>query len=207
MTHRRLTLAGEAGAAGANGKSAYELAVEKGYTGTLEEWLASLTGATGATGAAGATGATGATGAAGADGSDGADGRNGRDGKDGKDGKDGNGIAGIAKTATNGNVDTYTISFTDGTSAAFTVTNGKDGVGVAFAAFNEKGELVFTLTDGTIINLGPLPGGAAPAIEVVPGDKGGASAAVPIALGSAAVSLASLLGWLIPLLRRKTGGQ
>ena len=35
------------GADGADGKSAYDLAVEKGYTGTLEEWLASLVGARG----------------------------------------------------------------------------------------------------------------------------------------------------------------
>ena len=38
---------GPAGADGADGKSAYELAVEEGYTGTEEEWLASLHGADG----------------------------------------------------------------------------------------------------------------------------------------------------------------
>ena len=38
------------GADGANGKSAYELAVEKGYGGTLDEWLASLEGSNGASG-------------------------------------------------------------------------------------------------------------------------------------------------------------
>ena len=32
---------------GTNGKSAYDLAVEKGYSGTLDEWLASLKGSTG----------------------------------------------------------------------------------------------------------------------------------------------------------------
>ena len=47
----------------------------------------------------GATGATGATGAA------------------------GRGITSIAKTATSGVVDTYTISYTDGTTSTFTVTN------------------------------------------------------------------------------------
>lgn len=36
----------------------------------------------------------------------------------------GNGISGISKTGTSGNVDTYTIAFTDGTTATFTVTNG-----------------------------------------------------------------------------------
>jgi len=41
----------------------------------------------------------------------------------------------------------------DGTSATFTVTDGKDGVGVASVAFNENGGLAFILTDGTAINL------------------------------------------------------
>lgn len=45
----------------------------------------------------------------------------------GRDGKDGVGIASIEKTGTIGNVDTYTITYTDGTTSTFTVTNGKDG--------------------------------------------------------------------------------
>ena len=40
---------------GADGKSAYDLAVENGYKGTLVEWLASLVGETGAAGADGYT--------------------------------------------------------------------------------------------------------------------------------------------------------
>lgn len=39
----------------------------------------------------------------------------------------GNGINNIAKTSTSGNVDTYTITFDDGTTETFTVTNGIDG--------------------------------------------------------------------------------
>lgn len=53
---------------GDDGLSAYELAVRNGYSGTLSMWLESLRGE---------------------DGQDGRDGRDGRDGKDGKDGKDG----------------------------------------------------------------------------------------------------------------------
>lgn len=53
---------------GSNGKSAYELAVENEYSGTIEEWLESLNGTNGK------------------DGSDGSDGEDGKDGKDGKDG-------------------------------------------------------------------------------------------------------------------------
>jgi hypothetical protein len=45
----------------------------------------------------------------------------------GDPGADGNGIASITKTATSGLVDTYTITYTDGTTSTFAVTNGKDG--------------------------------------------------------------------------------
>ena len=48
-------------------------------------------------------------------------------GEDGADGADGNGIASITKTATSGLVDTYTITYTDGTTTTFNVTNGEDG--------------------------------------------------------------------------------
>lgn len=48
-------------------------------------------------------------------------------GNDGSDGADGNGIAKIELTKTEGNVDTYTITFTDSTTFVFTVTNGTDG--------------------------------------------------------------------------------
>ena len=54
--------AGSNGLNGANGKSAYELAVEKGYTGTLDEWLASLVGPKGADGANGTNGINGTNG-------------------------------------------------------------------------------------------------------------------------------------------------
>ena len=47
------------GEKGADGKSAYDIAVEKGYTGTVEEWLASIVGAKGDKGDTGATGAQG----------------------------------------------------------------------------------------------------------------------------------------------------
>lgn len=42
-------------------------------------------------------------------------------------GTDGRAIASITQTSTTGNVDTYTISYSDGTSSTFTVTNGTDG--------------------------------------------------------------------------------
>ena len=45
----------------------------------------------------------------------------------GADGSDGVGIASIEKTSTAGLVDTYTITYTDGGTDTFTVTNGADG--------------------------------------------------------------------------------
>ena len=41
--------------------------------------------------------------------------------------KNGKGITSIAKTGTSGLVDTYTISYNDGTTGTFTVTNGAKG--------------------------------------------------------------------------------
>lgn len=48
-------------------------------------------------------------------------------GTDGTDGADGNGIASIDLTSSVGNVDTYTITYTDGTTDTFEITNGVDG--------------------------------------------------------------------------------
>ena len=62
---------------GGTGKSAYEIAVEHGFTGTEEQWLLSLHGS---------DGRDGVDGQPGIDGKDGRDGANGKDGVDGKDG-------------------------------------------------------------------------------------------------------------------------
>ena len=75
----------------------------------------------------GAAGATGETGPQGPQGETGATGPQGPQGLPGAQGETGNGIASIAKTNTADNVDTYTITFTDGTSTTFTVTNGAQG--------------------------------------------------------------------------------
>ena len=74
---------------GKDGKSAYEIAVDNGYPGTEQAWLASLkgdkgdTGEPGAAGEKGEPGEKGDTGAAGKDGRDGTDGAAGRDGENG----------------------------------------------------------------------------------------------------------------------------
>ena len=61
------------------GLSAYDLAVQNGFVGTLDEWLESLKGADGADGINGTNGKDGENGK---DGADGSDGRNGIDGQD-----------------------------------------------------------------------------------------------------------------------------
>lgn len=48
-------------------------------------------------------------------------------GSDGADGEDGNGIVSIELTSSSGNVDTYTITYDNGDTTTFTVTNGVDG--------------------------------------------------------------------------------
>jgi len=107
---------GKDGRDGLDGESAYVIAVDTGFVGTEEDWLASLVGARGAdgadgakgdqgdrgeqgvkgdTGARGEKGDTGSRGEVGADGVDGdkgdpgAPGRDGIDGADGTDGRDG----------------------------------------------------------------------------------------------------------------------
>lgn len=51
-------------------------------------------------------------------------GATGAEGPEGPTGPTGNGISGIEKTGTSGNVDTYTILYTNGQTTTFTVTNG-----------------------------------------------------------------------------------
>ncbi len=69
-----------------NGRSAYEIALDEGFEGTVDEWLESLKGAT---------------------------------------------VKKVEKTSTNGLVDTYTITFSDNTTAFFNVTNGASAYEVA----------------------------------------------------------------------------
>ena len=76
----------QTGANGKDGCSAYEIAIENGFVGTVAEWLESLKGRDGIDGKDGLPGKDGKDGA---DGLPGKDGTNGKDGKDGRDGKDG----------------------------------------------------------------------------------------------------------------------
>lgn len=85
-------------------------------------------------------------------------------GNTGATGATGNGIASISKTGTSGLVDTYTITYTNGNTATFTVTNGEDG------ADGQDGSAA-TITVGTTTT-----GGAGTSASVV--NSGTSSAAV-----------------------------
>lgn len=97
---------------GPRGYSAYEIAVQEGFVGTEEEWLASLVGPEGKQGKEGKRGIQGPRG---------------QQGDKGDTGATGNGILSIQKTATADLVDIYTIMYANGSTTTFDVTNGKDG--------------------------------------------------------------------------------
>ena len=95
------------------GLSAYEVAVDNGFTGSEEDWLDSLVGPAGPTGPAGADGPAGPTGPAGADGpagptgpagADGATGPTGPAGADGADGATGPAGAGLPTGGAEGQI-------------------------------------------------------------------------------------------------------
>ena len=156
-----------------NGKSAYEIAKESGYTGTESEFSASL--------AANAKGDAVSIKSASfnqagelilllSDGSSlnvgravGAAGANGKNGTDGADGKDGaNGSAGVsiinAKVNEKGQL---LLAFSDGKTInldKITGTNGQDGIGIASSEINANGELVLTYSNGQTANLGTVIG-------------------------------------------------
>lgn len=80
---------GDTGSRGADGKSAYEVALQNGFTGTEADWLTSLKGQKGDTGAKGERGEKGEAGEIGEKGEKGDTGTPGKDGVNGTDGKDG----------------------------------------------------------------------------------------------------------------------
>jgi hypothetical protein len=80
---------GPQGPAGADGKSAYQVAVDGGFTGTEQEWLDSLHGATGSQGTQGVEGPQGAQGEVGPAGPQGEQGIEGQIGPQGPIGADG----------------------------------------------------------------------------------------------------------------------
>lgn len=85
-------------------------------------------------------------------------GETGATGQTGATGATGNGIASIEKTGTSGNVDTYTITYTNGQMTTFTVTNGNvtSVAGKTGAVTLDAGDVAFsdaaTYSSGTVGN-------------------------------------------------------
>ena len=128
---------GDKGSHGADGKSAYEVALQNGFTGTEADWLTSLKGQKGDAGEPGATGAKGDPGEKGERGEKGEKGDAGTPGKDGADG--------YSPTATVTETDAgAVISITDknGTTTA-TIKNGTSGETASWGDYTpgcEEGE-------------------------------------------------------------------
>ena len=66
---------------------------------------------------------------------------------DGVNGDPGRGIATIAKTGTSGLTDTYTITYTDGTTQTYSVVNGADGTSPTIVVSSITGGHRLTITD------------------------------------------------------------
>ena len=136
---------------GADGKSAYQIAVDSGFDGTEQAWLASLKGEKGDKGDTGATGATGEKGDPGAAGAKGEKGDKGDPGATGAAGKDG----AAGKSA-------YQIAVAsgfDGTEqewlASLKGEKGDKGDTGAAGAKGEKGDKGDPGKDGTDVDLTP----------------------------------------------------
>jgi hypothetical protein len=143
---------GANGKDGVDGASAYEIAVENGYTGTEAEWLTSLKGQKGERGEKGEKGDTGEQGLQGIQGekgekgdtgTPGKNGVNGTDGKDGADGADGFSPTVIVTETSTG----ATITATDKNGT--TTATVKKGVGEKTA---ENGE-IFNSYEGDFKNI------------------------------------------------------
>lgn len=95
----------------------------------------------------------------GVNGAQGETGPQGPAGRDGADGTNGVGISSITKSGTNGLVDTYVISYTNGQTSTFTITNGSNGTngtagrGILRVRYTSSSGLIDTYTieytDGT----------------------------------------------------------
>lgn len=89
--------------------------------------------------AQGAKGDQGEKGDKGSQGAKGDQGEKGDKGDQGEKGANGVSVESIEKTGTQGTVDTYTITFSDGNKTTFTVTNGKDGKDITISSVEKTG--------------------------------------------------------------------
>ncbi|MBQ6478524.1 MAG: collagen-like protein [Erysipelotrichaceae bacterium] len=119
-------VSGPEGPQGPEGKSAYQIAVENGFVGTVAEWIASLTGNGIGIEKIEKTGTSGLIDTYTIFFTDGSTST--FTVSNGKDGTDGRGIVSFELTSSEGGVDTYTVIYTDDTTYSFTITNGINGL-------------------------------------------------------------------------------
>lgn len=130
------------------------------------------TGSQGPKGDKGDKGDTGAQGPKGDTGSQGATGPQGETGPKGDTGEPGPGISSIEKTSTSGLVDTYTITYGDGETATFDVTNGEDGEQGPQGATGPQGPKGDTGAKGDTGSKGDTGATGPQGIQGVKGDSG-----------------------------------
>lgn len=132
-------------------------------------------------------------------------------------GLDGVGIASIEKTSTSGLVDTYTITYTDGDTDSFDVTNGAEGVGITniekTSTAGNVDTYTITLSNGDTYNFTVTNGGGVPSggttgqilakksdadgdVEWIPNEGGSDVSSELASLSAAASELASETGSL-----------
>lgn len=156
---------------GVDGKSAYEIAVDNGYPGTEQAWLASLKGDKGDTGEPGAVGEKGEPGEKGDTGAAGKDGRDGTDGAAGRDGVNGASAYEIAVQHGYSGSETAWLESLHGADGAKgdTGASGKDGADgfspvakveksgsvVTITITDANGTTIATLTEGAAVDLTP----------------------------------------------------
>ena len=99
----------------------------------------------------GQQGPVGPQGIQGIQGIQGVQGQQGPAGPAGQQGPAGKGIVSITQTASNANIDTYTITYTDNTTSTFTVTNGVDGQGTNQTLTIQGNQL--TISGGNTVTL------------------------------------------------------
>ena len=156
---------------GVDGKSAYEIAVDNGYTGTEQAWLESLKGDKGDTGEPGAAGEKGEPGEKGDTGAAGKDGRDGTDGAAGRDGVNGASAYEIAVQHGYSGTEAAWLESLHGADGAKgdTGASGKDGTDgfspvakveksgsvVTITITDANGTTIATLTEGAAVDLTP----------------------------------------------------
>ena len=145
---------------GVDGKSAYQIAVDNGYPGPEQAWLASLKGDKGDTGEPGAAGEKGEPGEKGDTGTAGKDGRDGTDGAAGRDGVNGASAYEIAVQHGYGGSETAWLESLHGADGAKGDTGaagakGEKGDTGATGAKGEKGDKGDPGKDGTDVDLTP----------------------------------------------------